>query len=285
MLFIYSSLFCRSSLFPSVFPDLLDVLVEVMMTPLGHFAWLDLVDILLVAFIFYRIILLIKETIAVRLLVGLVGIFFFYFLSQLLGLKALYWILDSFFGVILIVLVVIFQHDIRRALSSVGRGSFLKERGDSVSALVEELVTATEVLSEKRIGALIVIEREVEVENHLEVGTQIDAKVTSELITSIFLPYSPIHDGAVIIQKEKLTKAGCFLPLSRNPELGKTLGTRHRAAIGLSEITDAVVLVVSEETGSVSLVCDGKITRGIDQNMLRKMLKKQIYVKQRRWFR
>jgi uncharacterized protein (TIGR00159 family) len=256
-----------------------------MMTPLGHVTWLDLVDILLVAFIFYRIILLIKETIAVRLLVGLAGIFLFYFFSQLLGLQALYWILDSFFGVILIVLVVIFQHDIRRALSSVGRGSFLKERGDSISALVEELVTATEVLSEKRIGALIVIEREVEVENHLEVGTQIDAKVTSELITSIFLPYSPIHDGAVIIQKEKLTKAGCFLPLSRNPELGKTLGTRHRAAIGLSEITDAVVLVVSEETGTVSLVCDGKITRGIDQNMLRKMLKKQIYVKQRRWFR
>jgi len=125
----------------------------------------------------------------------------------------------------------------------------------------------------------------MEVENHLEVGTQIDAKVTSELITSIFLPYSPIHDGAVIIQKEKLTKAGCFLPLSRNAELSKTLGTRHRAAIGLSEVTDAVVLVVSEETGAVSLACGGKITRGVDQNTLRKMLKKLIHVKKHRWFR
>ncbi len=256
-----------------------------MMTPLGHVAWLDLVDILLVAFILYGIILLIKGTIAVRLLAALAGLFFCYFLSQLLGLQTLYWILNNFFGAILIVLVVIFQHDIRRALSSMGRNTFLKDRDDGVSELVEELVTATDVLSQKRIGALIVIERELEVENHLEVGTQIDAKVTSELITSIFLPYSPIHDGAVIIQKEKLTKAGCFLPLSRNPELSKTLGTRHRAAIGLSEVTDAVVLVVSEETAAVSLACDGKITRGVDQNTLRKMLKKLIHVKQRRWIR
>jgi diadenylate cyclase len=256
-----------------------------MMTPLGHVAWLDLVDILLVAFIFYQIILLIKGTIAVRLLVGLTGLFLFYFFSQLLGLQTLYWILDSFFGAILIVLVVIFQHDIRRALSSMGRSSFLKERGDGGAELVEELVTATDVMAKKRVGALIVIEREMEVENHLEVGTQIDAKVTSELITSIFLPYSPIHDGAVIIEKEKLTKAGCFLPLSRNPELSKSLGTRHRAAIGLSEVTDAVVLVVSEETGAVSLACGGKITRDIDQNTLRKMLKKLIHLKQNRWFR
>lgn len=256
-----------------------------MMTSLGHVTWLDLVDILLVAFILYGIILLIKGTIAVRLLAALAGLFFCYFLAQLLGLQTLYWILNNFFGAILIVLVVIFQHDIRRALSSMGRNTFLKDRDYGVSELVEELVTATDVLSQKRIGALIVIEREVEVENHLEVGTQIDAKVTSELITSIFLPYSPIHDGAVIIQKEKLTKAGCFLPLSRNPELSKTLGTRHRAAIGLSEVTDAVVLVVSEETAAVSLVCDGKITRGVDQNTLRKMLKKLVHVKQRRWFR
>jgi len=256
-----------------------------MMTPLGHVAWLDLVDILLVAFIFYWIILLIKGTIALRLLVGLAGLFLCYFFSQLLGLQTLYWILNSFFGAILIVLVIIFQHDIRRALSVVGRNTFLKESGEVVSELVEELATASDILARKKIGALIVLEREVEVENHLEVGTQIDAKVTSELLTSIFLPYSPIHDGAVIIQKEKLTKAGCFLPLSRNPELCKTLGTRHRAAIGLSELTDAVVLIVSEETGAVSLACDGKITRAIDPNTLRKMLKKLVQVKQRRWFR
>lgn len=262
-----------------------DLLVNMMMTPLGHVAWLDLVDILLVAYILYRIILLIKGTIAIRLLVGLTVLFLFHFFSQLLGLQTLYWILDSFFGAILLVLVIIFQHDIRRALSTMRKRPFFGEHGEGAAELVEKLVVATDVLARKRIGALIVIEREMEVENYLEVGTQIDAKVTSELITSIFLPYSPIHDGAVIIQKEKLTKAGCFLPLSRNPELSKTLGTRHRAAIGLSEVTDAVVLVVSEETGAVSLACDGKISLGVDQNMLRKLLKKQIDVKQFRWFR
>jgi len=252
---------------------------------LGHIGWLDLLDILLVALVLYQIILLIKGTIAVRLIFGLAGLFVLYTVSQVSGLRTLYWILDNFFGVVLLVLVVIFQHDIRRALSTMGRGGFLKDRGEGVSELVEELVTAAEVLAGKRIGALIVIEREVEVGNHLEVGTEIDAKVTSEIITSIFLPYSPIHDGAVIIQKGKLTKAGCFLPLSRNHELSKSLGTRHRAAIGLTEVTDAVVLVVSEETGSVSVVHGGRITRGVDQGTLRKMLKRLILVRQHRWFR
>jgi uncharacterized protein (TIGR00159 family) len=248
-------------------------------------SWLDLLDILLVAFILYQIILLIRGTIAIRLLLGLAGLLLLYASSQFLGLKTLYWILHSFFGAILLVLVVVFQHDIRRALSSMGRSGFQKERGEGVSELVEELITATVVLAEKNIGALIVIEREVEVENCLEVGTEIDAKVTSEILTSIFLPYSPIHDGAVIIQKGKLTRAGCFLPLSRNHELSKTLGTRHRAAIGLSEVSDAVVLVVSEETGAISIAVSGKLTRGVDQPTLRKLLKKYILLKQHRWFR
>jgi diadenylate cyclase len=255
-----------------------------MLTPLGYFHWLDLLDIIAVAFIFYRIILLIRETIAVRLFLGLACLLILHFVAELLNLQTLNWILGNFFGGILLVLVIVFQHDIRRALSSMGRSGFSKEVGDGVPELVEELITASDILSKKRIGALIVIEREVEVENHLEVGTEIDAKVTSEIITSIFLPYSPIHDGAVIIQKGKLTKAGCFLPLSRNPDLSKTLGTRHRAAIGLTEVTDAVVVVVSEETGSISIANGGRITRNVDQNTLRKTLKKLIDLKQRRWF-
>lgn len=255
-----------------------------MTTPLGNVSWLDLLDIILVAFILYRIILLIKGTIAIRLLAGLAVLFLLFVTSQVLGLQTLYWILDSFFGAILLVLVVVFQHDIRRALSSMGRGGFLKDRGEGFSELVDELVTSADMLAKRKIGALIVLEREVEVENYLEVGTEIDAKVSSEIITSIFLPYSPIHDGAVIIQKGKLTKAGCFLPLSRNPELSKTLGTRHRAAIGLTEVTDAVVLVVSEETGGISIAAAGKITRGVDQNTLRKMLKRLVSLKQKRWF-
>jgi uncharacterized protein (TIGR00159 family) len=255
-----------------------------MLTPLGNFQWFDLLDILAVAFIIYRIILLIRKTIALRLLLGLAGLLILHIIAELLNLQTLNWILGNFFGGILLVLVIVFQHDIRRALSSMGRSGSGKVVSESVQELVEELIAATDILSKKKIGALIVIEREVEVENHLEVGTEIDAKVTSEIITSIFLPYSPIHDGAVIIQKGKLTKAGCFLPLSRNPDLSKTLGTRHRAAIGLTEVTDAVVVVVSEETGWISIVSGGRITRNVDQNLLRKTLKKLIDLKQRRWF-
>lgn len=252
---------------------------------LAYITWFDLLDILLVAFIFYHLILLIKRSIAIRLLAVLSVLFLFYFVSQLFGLQTLYRILDSFFSAILLVLVVVFQHDIRRALSSLGRGSFIRDQGGDVTELIEELINAVGVMAERKMGALIVIEREMEVDNYLEVGTEIDAKVTTEIITSIFLPYSPIHDGAVIIRRGKLTRAGCFLPLSRNSELSKTLGTRHRAAIGLSEISDAVVLVVSEETGAISLVHGGKIFRGVDQTMLRKLLKKLLLPKSYRWFR
>jgi uncharacterized protein (TIGR00159 family) len=261
-----------------------ELAVEAMIPFQINVSWLDLLDILLVAYILYQIILLIKGTIAIRLLLALAGLLLLYAVSQYLGLKTLYWILHSFFGAILLVLVVVFQHDIRRALSSMGRSGFQKERGEGVSELVEELITTTDALSKQKIGALIVIEREIDVDTCLEIGTEIDAKVTSEILTSIFLPYSPIHDGAVIIQKGKLTKAGCFLPLSRNHELSKTLGTRHRAAIGLTEVTDAVVLVVSEETGAISIAISGRMTRGVDQHTLRKMLKKYILVKQRGWF-
>jgi len=256
-----------------------------MMTPLGTVGWLDLLDIVLVAVFLYQFMLLIKGAIAIRLLIGLVGLSGVYFLSHLYGLRTLDWILSGFFNGIILILIVVFQHDIRRALSAMGRSGFFRAQADDVSTLVEELVTSAELLSGRKIGALIVLERDVEVENYLEVGTEIDAKVSSEIIMSIFLPYSPIHDGAVIIQNGKLTKAGCFLPLSRNPDLSKALGTRHRAAIGLSEVTDAVVLVVSEETGAISLAHRGRITRGVDQHALRKMLKRLIHLKQKRWFR
>ncbi len=255
-----------------------------MTTPLGPVGWIDLLDILCVAVIVYQIMLLIKGAIAIRLLTGLVGLSLVYILSHIFGLRTLDWILGSFFNGILLILIVVFQHDIRRALSAMGRSGFFREQADGVSLLVEELVSAAELLSGRRIGALIVIEREMEVDNYLEVGTEIDAKVSSEIIMSIFLPYSPIHDGAVIIRQGKLTMAGCFLPLSRNPDLSKTLGTRHRAAIGLSEVTDAVVLVVSEETGAISVAHGGRITRGIDQHALRKMLKRLVHLKQKRWF-
>ncbi|KAF0220212.1 MAG: hypothetical protein FD174_1451 [Geobacteraceae bacterium] len=245
---------------------------------LQNSGWLlDLLDIALVAFLIYRFLLLLKGTVTSRLLLGLAVLLLSYVISHVTGVQTLSWLLDNLFGSVILLLVIIFQHDIRRALVTIRRNRAApeldKEEGGEI---IEELVAATEALAVKKIGALIVIERGMSIDSFLAVGTEIDAKVTSELITSIFLPYSPIHDGAVIIQKGKLTKAGCFLPLTQNPEISKALGTRHRAAIGLSEIVDAVVVVVSEETGKISVAVGGRITRDLELNTLRKVLKRLL---------
>ena len=236
-------------------------------------------DIALVAVLVYRLALHLKETTAIRLLLILPVVLITYLLAQLSGLHALQWLLDNFLGSLVVILVVVFQYDIRRAFLTFSRNHLTKRRepeGDEAHAVIEELLAAVESMAGKRIGALIVVEREVSLENLIAIGTEIDAKVTSELISSIFLPYSPIHDGAVIIQRGKLTKAGCFLPLTQNPETAKELGTRHRAAIGLTELSDAVVVVVSEESGGVSVVVAGRITRDLDIQGLRKVLKRMI---------
>ncbi len=237
----------------------------------------DLLDIAIVAAIIYRLLLLLKGTMAVRILTAFAAVLLCYFVSQFAGLRTLHWILDNFLGSIIIVLVIVFQNDIRQALVAVGRSRVRTEQAkDETHEVIEELVTAAAGLAAKSIGALVVVERAMSLEPFMVVGTEIDAKVTSELLTSIFLPYSPIHDGAVIIRKGKLTRAGCFLPLSQNPEISKTLGTRHRAAIGLTEMTDAVVVVVSEETGGVSVVVGGRITRDLEPNAVRKVLRRLL---------
>ena len=176
---------------------------------------------------------------------------------------------------------MIFQHDIRRALLSFSRNRVaakgdLDQHETESDSVLNQIADACHALSERRNGALIVIQREMSLDHFMGVGTQIDAKVTSEIITSIFLPYSPIHDGAVIIQQGKLTQAGCFLPLTQNPDVAKELGTRHRAAIGLTELVDALVIVVSEETGSVSVVSGGRITSDLDAALLRKLLRRMV---------
>ncbi len=248
--------------------------------------WLDLLDIAIVAFLIYRLVLLIKNAMAVRILLGIVIALIVFTGAQLLGLSTLSWIVGNLLGSLVVVLAIIFQHDIRRVLLTIGRKGLNRSRGAAeVTELIEELADAVESLVNKKIGALLVIERDTGVDDFIEVGTEIDAKVTSELINSIFLPYSPIHDGAVIIQKGKLTKAGCFLPLSANPEISKALGTRHRAAIGLTEQVDAVVLVVSEETGRISLVVGGRITPELDLVSLRKLLKKLLESQHQRWLK
>ena len=240
---------------------------------LDIFRWTDLLDIILVALLIHRAVTFLKSDLALRLMLALVAAFLLAIVSRLSGLSTLHWLLDSLLSSTVVIAVVVFHTDIRRAILTYGRvlSSTPHQSGD-IAEVVDAVSAAAASLSARNIGSLMVLERRMGLEPFIEVGTEIDAKVTSELLTSIFLPYSPIHDGAVIIKGGKLTLAGCFLPLTRNPDISKNLGTRHRAAIGLTELVDAVVVVVSEETGSISLVTGGKITSDLDLADLRKFL-------------
>lgn len=236
----------------------------------------DAIDILIIAYVIYRIIDLIRGTRAVQMLIGLGVVFLIYLSSQSFQLYTLNWILDNFLSSILLVIVVIFQDDIRRALTRVGTRTFLGREPQLQQQDLEEVVRAAVSLASKKIGGLIVIQREVGLNQYMEVGTSLDAQVSRELILSIFLPASPIHDGALIIHQGRIIAAGCFLTLTTNPYVSKTLGTRHRAAIGLTEETDAIVVVVSEEEGTISLVREGRITRDMDAGTLRNTLQKLL---------
>ncbi|MCD6582262.1 MAG: diadenylate cyclase CdaA [Desulfuromusa sp.] len=244
---------------------MLDILINIRL--------LDILDICIVAFIIYRIILLIKGTRAVQMLLGLVVVFAVYVISRVGDLHTLNWFLSNFLSSIILVIVVIFQNDIRRALMHVGRNPFLGGvDSDEESVAIEELVKACVALGSRKIGALIAIERENGIKDILESGTVIDARISCELIRSIFMPSSPIHDGALVVQQGRLAQAGCFLPLSLGLDLTKDLGTRHRAALGLTELADAVAIVVSEETGNISVAVNGGMTRNLDATSLRKVL-------------
>ncbi len=234
-------------------------------------------DLLIVWYVVYRILLLIRGTKAVQVLFGLILIIVAFGLSKFVGLTTFNWILNYFVSSFIFILIVVFQHDIRRGLSRVGRNPFFQ----GISTLeevffIEELVKASTALSSKRLGALIVIEHEANLTDYTEEGTQIDAKATKELILSILHPTSPIHDGAIVVQEGRIAFAGCFLPLSTNPRLSRDLGTRHRAGLGISEETDALVIIVSEETGKISFAMDGKITRDLDGNTLKKVLQNTL---------
>jgi diadenylate cyclase len=235
--------------------------------------WQDLLDITLIACGVYWIIHLIRGTRTVQMLLGLVFLFLTYLTSQALELYTLNWVLDNFLSSILLVIVILFQNDIRRALTEVGRGSLfgVGERAN-YRPVLEEVIKAVVGLAEKRIGALIVLERKVGMNEYIELGTRLDARVSKELICSIFLPTSPIHDGAIVIQAGRVAAAGCFLPLTTDPRVSRTLGTRHRAAIGLTEETDAVVIVVSEEEGTIAVADEGRISRGLNAEALRARL-------------
>ena len=237
--------------------------------------WQDALDIGIIAFVLYRLIHMIRGTRAMQMIIGLVVILLAYVSSQMFGLFTLNWVLDNFLGSIILVIIVIFQSDIRRALTQVGTaplfgGADRIERGQ----VLEEITKAVVSLATRGIGGLIVLEREVGLNEYIEVGTRLDARVTRELLESVFIPHSPMHDGALVIQKGRVAAARCFLPLSVDPNLSQAFGTRHRAAVGLTEETDAVVIVISEERGKISLVVGGKVIQDLDGPQLRSSLQR-----------
>ena len=237
--------------------------------------WQDALDIGIIAFVLYRLIHMIRGTRAMQMIIGLVVILLAYVSSQMFGLYTLNWVLDNFLGSIILVIIVIFQSDIRRALTQFGTaplfgGADRIERGQ----VLEEITKAVVSLATRRIGGLIVLEREVGLNEYIEVGTRLDARVTRELLESVFIPHSPMHDGALVIQKGRVAAARCFLPLSVDPNLSQAFGTRHRAAVGLTEETDAVVIVISEERGKISLVVGGKVTQDLEGPQLRSSLQR-----------
>jgi diadenylate cyclase len=241
---------------------------------------IDVLDIIIVAFLFYRLFLLVKGTRAVQMFIGLFLLIILSFVVQWLNLNALNWILSSLKTVWVIAFVILFQPELRKALTQLGQNRFIAffikvEESGTIS----EIVKACHQLTQKGLGAIIVIERDVGLRNYIETGTPLDARVSSELLVTIFTPPSPLHDGAVIIEKNRIIAGGCILPLSQNPRLGRSLGTRHRAGLGLSEEADAVVIIVSEETGMISLAVEGKLKRKLDINALRTNLISIIGIK------
>ncbi len=248
----------------------------------ANYRWFnDTVDIALVYYMFYRLLLIIKGTRAFQMLIGFGIIVLALVASSALEFYTLDWLIHSFWSQIVLALVILFQPEIRRTLAQVGGNNLFRTMSAvERSTFVEETVKAAVSMANKRIGALIVLERNTDLNTLVEMGTELDAKVTKEILVSIFLPYSPIHDGAAIIRNGRIVAAGCFLPLTLSSNLSKSLGTRHRAAAGLTEESDAIVVVVSEETGEIAVVSGGEIEHNADAAALRKTLT-DIFIKKK----
>ncbi|MDA8432290.1 MAG: diadenylate cyclase CdaA [Nitrospiraceae bacterium] len=240
---------------------------------LRHNRWiLDFLDIALMSLIIYRLLLILKGTKAVQMLIGLGILLLASLFSRYLELYTIDWLVQSFLAQIVIAIIVLFQPEIRRALAHIGEAQFLTFTKAEELKSLEEIVRASISLANRKIGALMVIERETSLKDFIEVGTPLDAKVSRELLASIFHPTSPIHDGAVIIKGNRIAAAGCFLPITLSSELSKALGTRHRAGVGLTEETDAIAIIVSEETGFISMAMNGKLETKLDMGTMRDVL-------------
>ena len=230
--------------------------------PIG---WWDVLDILIVSFVIYEFLKLIRGTRAVQMATGVLLIVGLFYISRLAPLQTVNWMIRNMLAFVAFAAIVIFQSDIRRALAHFGQAPFFRylNRQQAAHETIEEIVVASTMLAAQKIGAIIAVEREIGLRNYIESGIPLDATLTYDLVVTIFQSGSPLHDGAVIIQESRVAAAACFLPLTVNPRISRELGTRHRAAIGLTEECDAVAIVVSEETGIISLALDGQY-RAVD---------------------
>jgi diadenylate cyclase len=238
-----------------------------------EFSWLDALDILIVAFIIYELLQLIRGTHAVQMALGGMVLVFVYWVSQWADLETVNWLLRTFLPYVVFGIIVVFQAEIRKVLAHLGKtpllGAFSAQRTEE---MIDEVVLAATTLASQHTGAIVVIEREMGLRTYIETGITLDAVVTYDLLVNVFSPGTPLHDGAVIVQGNRVAAAACFLPLTVNPELSRQLGSRHRAAIGVTEDTDALAVVVSEETGIISLVSGGRIRRELDARSLKQAL-------------
>lgn len=242
----------------------------------------DLVDIILLTALFYLIISLLKETRSSVALRGLTALVLFsfggYIIAVSLNLTGVAYVFGNFWIIIVLIFLIVFQNDFKKALTDLGQMRIFRAIFKQSGEFLDDLTKAVEVMSQRKIGALIAIERRNPLKIYVATGTPIDAKVTSELIRTIFSNLTPLHDGAIIIRGGRIESAGCILPLSDSPELGQEIGTRHRAAVGLTEETDAVVVIVSEETGIISLAVNGKLQRGLTSDKLKEQLNTLLHI-------
>lgn len=232
----------------------------------------EIIDILIVSYVIYKLLMLLRGTRAIQLLKGIFVVVLAWVLSIVFHLNTLQWMMSQAFNFGVLAVIIIFQPELRRALEQLGRGKLFtrqtNEEDQDINRRIGEVMKTVAILSRRRIGALIVFERETGLTDYIESGIKIGAEISSELLVNIFIPNTPLHDGAVIIRQGTLMAAGCYLPLSENPFISKELGTRHRAAIGMSEVSDAISVVVSEETGQVSLAINGLVVRDIKEESL-----------------
>jgi diadenylate cyclase len=238
----------------------------------SHISVISIIDIVLVAILIYQFLVLVRGTRAAPMLVGVAALGLAFYFARLGELRTLNWLLSTLLPYVVFALIVVFQSEIRHALANLGSRISLMRASSSVADVYDDIVLAANLFSQNQTGALIVIEREIGLRTYIESGVALDARLSYDLLATIFRPSAPLHDGAVIVQRDRIAAAACFLPLSMNPVLSTQLGTRHRAAIGITEETDAVAVIISEETGTISMAVAGSIERELTVERLRERL-------------